>query len=171
MLRPAHANSVLHNRGHRVRENAHIVDDCRREGRPRQSPSTLAATNLRRCHPSLAPRREASPTFNGLRHRFASNPDAAKLWRNVQRFVLRTGPSLGTVRIVSPSLNYVEKVSRPVRTHTPAQKSCYLISVSNLNIGRYMLMITMPTMIPTPSIMIGSTIEVSAWTEASTSSS
>ena len=47
----------------------------------------------------------------------------------------------------------------------------YLISVSSLNIGRYMLMITMPTMTPTPSIMIGSTIEVSAWTEASTSSS
>ena len=47
----------------------------------------------------------------------------------------------------------------------------YLISVSSLNIGRYMLMITMPTMIPTPSIMIGSTIEVSDWIDASTSSS
>ena len=47
----------------------------------------------------------------------------------------------------------------------------YLISVSSLNIGRYMEMITMPTITPTPSIMIGSTIEVSAWTEASTSSS
>jgi hypothetical protein len=47
----------------------------------------------------------------------------------------------------------------------------YLISVSSLNIGRYIEMITMPTMIPTPSIMIGSTIDVSDWIEASTSSS
>ena len=50
-------------------------------------------------------------------------------------------------------------------------RPAYLISVSSLNIGRYMLMITTPTMIPTPSIMIGSTIEVSDWIEASTSSS
>ena len=77
---------------------------------------------------------------------------------------------LRTVRIVSPSLNYGEKVSPPVRTHTSAQ-TAYLISVSSLNIGRYMLMITTPTMIPTPSIMIGSTIEVSDWIDASTSSS
>ena len=56
---------------------------------------------------------------------------------------------------------------------SPAAQMCarYLISVSSLNIGKYMLMITTPTMIPTPSIMIGSTIEVRAWIEASTSSS
>jgi len=40
-----------------------------------------------------------------------------------------------------------------------------------LNIGRYIEMTTTPTMSPTPSIMIGSTIEVSDWIEASTSSS
>ena len=51
------------------------------------------------------------------------------------------------------------------------RRARYLISVSSLNIGRYMEMITMPTITPTPSIMIGSTIDVSAWTEASTSSS
>ena len=56
-------------------------------------------------------------------------------------------------------------------TGARAAHARYLISVSSLNIGRYMEMITMPTMTPTPSIMIGSTIEVSAWTEASTSSS
>jgi hypothetical protein len=54
------------------------------------------------------------------------------------------------------------------RAQPPAR---YLISVSSLNIGRYMEMITMPTITPTPSIMIGSTIEVSDWIEASTSSS
>jgi hypothetical protein len=86
---------------------------------------------------------------------------------------VRTGPSLRTLRIVSPSLNYGEKVSPPVRTHTSRVSAGrrYLISVSSLNIGRYMLMITTPTMIPTPSIMIGSTIEVSDWIDASTSSS
>ena len=47
----------------------------------------------------------------------------------------------------------------------------YLTSVSILNIGRYIEMITMPTITPTPSIMIGSTIEVRAPTDASTSSS
>ncbi len=51
------------------------------------------------------------------------------------------------------------------------ERVSYWISVSSLNIGRYIEMITMPTMIPTPSIMIGSTIEVSDWIEASTSSS
>jgi hypothetical protein len=57
------------------------------------------------------------------------------------------------------------------RRRWPDPHRAYLISVSSLNIGRYMLMITMPTMIPTPSIMIGSTIDVSDWIEASTSSS
>jgi hypothetical protein len=47
----------------------------------------------------------------------------------------------------------------------------YLISVSILNIGRYMLMMITPTIRPTPIIMIGSMIEVSAWIDASTSSS
>jgi hypothetical protein len=60
---------------------------------------------------------------------------------------------------------HAEDVSRESRRRR------YLISVNSLNIGRYMLMITMPTMIPTPSIMIGSTIDVSDWIEASTSSS
>ena len=52
-----------------------------------------------------------------------------------------------------------------------AARGRYLISVSSLNIGRYIEMITTPTIRPTPSIMIGSTIEVSDWIEASTSSS
>ena len=47
----------------------------------------------------------------------------------------------------------------------------YLTSVSILNIGRYIEMMMMPTMMPTPIIMIGSTIEVSDCTAASTSSS
>ena len=47
----------------------------------------------------------------------------------------------------------------------------YLTSESSLNIGRYMLMMITPTMQPTPTIIIGSMIEVSAWIDASTSSS
>jgi hypothetical protein len=47
----------------------------------------------------------------------------------------------------------------------------YLTSVSILNIGRYIEMMMMPTMTPTPIIMIGSTIEVSDDTADSTSSS
>ena len=47
----------------------------------------------------------------------------------------------------------------------------YLISVSILNIGRYMLMMITPTIRPTPIIISGSMIEVSDWIAASTSSS
>ena len=47
----------------------------------------------------------------------------------------------------------------------------YLTRLSILNIGRYMLMMMMPTMQPTPTIISGSMIEVSAWIDASTSSS
>jgi hypothetical protein len=46
----------------------------------------------------------------------------------------------------------------------------YLTSVSILNIGRYIEMMTMPTMMPTPIIMIGSTIDVSDDSAESTSS-
>jgi hypothetical protein len=54
------------------------------------------------------------------------------------------------------------------RTPNPSR---YLTSVSILNIGRYIEMMMMPTMTPTPIIMIGSTIEVSDDTADSTSSS
>ena len=47
----------------------------------------------------------------------------------------------------------------------------YLISVSSLNIGRYIEMMIVPMTPPTMMIMIGSMIEVSAEIEASTSSS
>jgi hypothetical protein len=53
----------------------------------------------------------------------------------------------------------------------PAAACRYLTSVSILNIGRYIEMMMMPTMTPTPIIMIGSTIEVSDDTADSTSSS
>jgi hypothetical protein len=45
------------------------------------------------------------------------------------------------------------------------------MSVSILNIGKYIEMMMMPTMSPTPIIIRGSTIEVSDWIEVSTSSS
>ena len=47
----------------------------------------------------------------------------------------------------------------------------YLISVSSLNIGRYIERMIVPTMAPTMMIMIGSMIEVSDAIDASTSSS
>ncbi len=47
----------------------------------------------------------------------------------------------------------------------------YWMSVSSLNIGRYMLMMITPTIAPTPIIMSGSMIEVSVAIELSTSSS
>jgi hypothetical protein len=61
--------------------------------------------------------------------------------------------------------------SRLKRAVHGASKPSYLISVSILNIGRYIEMMITPTIRPTPIIMIGSTIEVRVCTEASTSSS
>src|SRR4029077_143661 len=51
------------------------------------------------------------------------------------------------------------------------REETYFTRVSILNIGMYIEMMMMPTMTPTPIIMIGSTIEVSDCTDASTSSS
>jgi hypothetical protein len=47
----------------------------------------------------------------------------------------------------------------------------YFTSVSILNIGMYIAMMITPTMQPTPIIMIGSMMDVSDATDASTSSS
>src|SRR4051794_5893303 len=47
----------------------------------------------------------------------------------------------------------------------------YLISVSSLNIGRYIEITIVPTIAPTPIISTGSMIEVSDWMLESTSSS
>ncbi len=63
------------------------------------------------------------------------------------------------------------------RRHTPTPfpltlpEETYFTSVSILNIGMYIEMMMTPTMTPTPIIMIGSTIDVSDCTDASTSSS
>jgi hypothetical protein len=59
----------------------------------------------------------------------------------------------------------------PNLTRRNLTPTSYFTSVSILNIGRYMLMMMMPTMIPTPIIISGSMIDVSAWIAASTSSS
>ncbi len=64
---------------------------------------------------------------------------------------------------------------RQIRGQPPsspaAQTTRYFTSVSILNIGMYIEMMTMPTMMPTPIIMTGSMIDVSEPTAASTSSS
>jgi hypothetical protein len=57
----------------------------------------------------------------------------------------------------------------PTRPGSPAGR--YWTSCRSLNIGRYMAMMITPTIAPTPSIIRGSTIEVSAWIDVSTSSS
>ena len=61
------------------------------------------------------------------------------------------------------------------QTPTPLQltlpEETYFTRVSILNIGMYIEMMMTPTMRPTPIIMIGSTIDVSDCTDASTSSS
>jgi hypothetical protein len=56
-------------------------------------------------------------------------------------------------------------------THACSSLRRYLMSVSILNIGRYIEMTIVPTMAPTPIISTGSMIEVSDWMLASTSSS
>ena len=55
--------------------------------------------------------------------------------------------------------------------HRSPARARYFTSVSILNIGRYIAMMITPTMQPTPIIMIGSMIDVSDATDASTSSS
>jgi hypothetical protein len=52
-----------------------------------------------------------------------------------------------------------------------ACRRCYLMSEYSLNIGKYIEMTIVPTMIPTPIISNGSMIEVSDWMLVSTSSS
>ena len=60
---------------------------------------------------------------------------------------------------------------RPGRPSECSRCGGYSIRVSILNIGRYIATMITPTIIPTPIIMIGSMIAVSAATAASTSSS
>jgi hypothetical protein len=58
----------------------------------------------------------------------------------------------------------------PPRGHGRPSSS-YLMSVSILNIGRYIEITIVPTMTPTPIIRIGSMMDVSDWMLESTSSS
>ena len=58
----------------------------------------------------------------------------------------------------------VKRLQRPASRH-------YLTSESILNIGRYIAIRMIPTMIPTPINISGSMIEVRDWIDASTSSS
>jgi len=61
--------------------------------------------------------------------------------------------------------------TRDETTYSAAAAGSYLISVSILNIGKYIAMMITPTIIPTTIIMIGSMIEVSVAIDESTSSS
>ena len=67
-------------------------------------------------------------------------------------------------------LRLADRRRRPDR-RCPRANPRYLISVSSLNIGRYIEMTIVPTITPTPIIRIGSMIEVSEAMLASTSSS
>ena len=113
----------------------------------------------------------------GIEHIHGGDPPAQRQTSPTQRGIINSDKECPgqseLARECPPVTPYVDALCRPsswaVARCPPRPR--YLISVSSLNIGRYMEMITMPTMTPTPSIMIGSTIEVRAWTEASTSSS
>ena len=71
---------------------------------------------------------------------------------------------LHTSRSSSPGIRWRSAVRK-------ANVKPYFNSESILNIGMYIEMMMIPTMTPTPIIMIGSTIDVSDCTDASTSSS
>jgi hypothetical protein len=68
---------------------------------------------------------------------------------------------------------YAVELRRCQAAHVFAIVICdrYLMSVSILNIGRYIAITMVPTMIPTPIIRIGSMMDVSDWMLESTSSS
>ena len=58
-----------------------------------------------------------------------------------------------------------------VRMRGVGYEACYLTSESILNIGKYIAITMTPTISPTRIIINGSTIDVSDWIAASTSSS
>jgi hypothetical protein len=62
-------------------------------------------------------------------------------------------------------------VPKRVAQEYAASRPSYWISVSSLNMGRYIAMMMIPTMIPTPIIMSGSMIDVRLAIALSTSSS
>jgi hypothetical protein len=74
----------------------------------------------------------------------------------------------GTLQLACRAVERHEDVRA---TSSMSAQIVYLTSVSILNIGMYIAMMITPTIRPTPIIMIGSMIEVSEPTAASTSSS
>ena len=72
---------------------------------------------------------------------------------------------------VFPSQRRQPSPAVPGRTRPGEEPVAHLTSWSILNIGRYIEITIIPTMAPTPIIMIGSMIEVSDWMLVSTSSS
>jgi hypothetical protein len=71
----------------------------------------------------------------------------------------------GLMLALSPALAWTSELSPETRG------TRYLMSVSILNIGRYIAITIVPTMAPTPIIRIGSMMDVSDWMLESTSSS
>ena len=77
------------------------------------------------------------------------------------------------LRLIQGTVDVVDGQDTSVRGKltTTTTTTRYLISVSSLNIGRYIEITIVPTIAPTPIIRIGSMIEVSEAMLASTSSS
>jgi hypothetical protein len=94
----------------------------------------------------------------------------------VRTFLVSRGLELPEAEVTALGDRKKVRTSHPSDDHRPIsgrgeEPGGYLISVSSLNIGRYIEMMMIPTIRPTPSIMIGSMIDVSEEIEASTSSS
>ena len=120
---------------------------------PRRIPSTL--------------RKSAGPTHE-------LSEDARSRWRETcphERLGVRHRRQSQLLEKVSPRLNYGAKVSGSLRTHKTQPPGGYWISVSSLNIGRYIAMMITPTTQPTAIIIRGSMIDVRLAMAESTSSS
>jgi hypothetical protein len=83
------------------------------------------------------------------------------------------GPPVLVALVTQCACAYVVEVRRRQAANVLAIVIChrYLMSVSILNIGRYIEITIVPTMTPTPIIRIGSMMDVSDWMLESTSSS
>src|SRR5581483_4228314 len=85
--------------------------------------------------------------------------------------LLREGRGTGSRRRRRPNARGARRRLAPLAERGGAWPRRYLTRLSILNIGRYIAITMMPTMMPTPIIISGSMIDVSAAIAASTSSS
>jgi hypothetical protein len=114
----------------------------------------------------------ATPTRAASRRPAArgSSTHATSGARAGRRHPARAGDAAASLT-APESLATKEGARNDTAVHDVGGGGGYLMSVSILNIGKYIEMMITPTISPTPIIMIGSMIEVSVWIDESTSSS